>query len=323
MSEHTRRSVLKGGAALAGTGLVTGLAGCSGVPGLGSGGAGLGNWIYAPDAVTDDRHGYVTFSRPSQIADARAEFDSEFYANVSEENTLLSVTGLDYDEVDESVAILPGIDSFSDLLQAFFQGPTRVATADYDAEAVAAALDGAGYAETGSEGDYTLYANDDGTRTVAVGGGALATARDGFGAGAAAKVEAAIAANAGDEDRYVDESDDFSTLLDRLGSGEFRTATTFDPESSTDTESGTFTGRVGEGVKLAVDGEETTLQYVHVFEDGEAVDADDVERWVDFSGDNDGYFADVFDSSTEKNGRTAVTTGTIETDRIDTGVLLV
>lgn len=323
MTDPTRRSVLKRGSALAGTGLLAGLAGCSSVPGFGSGGSTLQNYVYEPTAVGDGRHGYVIFSRPEQIASAESEFDSEFYADVSEENALLSATGVDYDAVSETVTILPGIDSFADLVRAFLQGPTRVATADFETDQVTAALDGAGYSESGSAGEFTLYENEDGNRTIGVGDGSLATARDGYGATARAKVEAAIAAGGGDEDRYGAESDDFSLALDRLGSGEFRTATTFDAETTTDTEAGTFTGRVAEGVKLNVDGERTTVKYVHVFESGEEVDTADVESWVDYSGDNDGYWSPITDDSTSKNGRTAVTTAEIETDRIDTGVLLI
>lgn len=125
----------------------------------------------------------------------------------------------------------------------------------------------------------------------------------------------------GDEDRYTAESDDMQTLLNQVGGEDVLVAGTQEEVDDGTPSFGQFEGQVGIGYGATFDGETTDLTYAVVFDDADDVDADDVEEFVEDATDALDFiesFEDVEGIESTQNGRTAVVSGTMDTDEYGT-----
>lgn len=296
MQDHlTRRRALRLGAATAGLAATGGLSGCSAIPFIG--GAGYTNWLFEPGTVTDSDHLSFDYEDTEQVRNNEDEFDSAYYDRFEsrEDSWPLSQTGVAVDEVTESLSI---------------DGDTggRV-VGSFAKDDVTAELEDSDFSEETDHGGYTIYQRDE-RYAAGVRKGEFVharyvaqntTARD--------VVEALIDANAGDEDRYVDDSDDFRRLTDELGSGTFVSGGTQEETEETNSDYGRFEGVVASGTTVTVDGATTDIEVVWVYDAESDVDMDAVENWTDSD-----TFDDVDDVSAGNNGRTVTVTGTVDTD---------
>lgn len=287
-----RRAFLRSSAV---AGSLAALSGCAGVslddvPGMGGSDVSLRQYAYAPDAVDKDAYGVALFDTamidevdtdlPDRVVD---DFESR-YAWLHE------VTGVDFDDATTVAAF----DS------------TVVMTADYTQDDVDDELDGAEFDDDDEMNGFTLYQNDEETHSVAIDGSLI------VGATLTGEVDEAIevlettldTAN-GDEDRYVDETAVFGTLLDSLDGGVAATGQVHAATEETDTEVGTFEDERARGVRVTVDAEAetTTHEFVFVFDEGTEPPADDIREWTTTD-----LFTD-FDATTVE---TADTVATIE-----------
>ncbi|MFB6165800.1 MAG: hypothetical protein ABEJ31_11630 [Haloarculaceae archaeon] len=125
-------------------------------------------------------------------------------------------------------------------------------------------------------------------------------------------LEGIVDAKHGDGKRYAAESEDFSTLVNHLGSGTFLFGSTRSEAvgaDQADAESGSFEGTVAGGTALAINGEKSQYKEVYVFEDTDAVDTGDVEDYVEANDVGSRTLAKLDDPSVNQKGRAVVVSG--------------
>jgi len=128
----------------------------------------------------------------------------------------------------------------------------------------------------------------------------------------ASVVESIVDTKSGDEDRYADDNEGFSELANQLNAGTFVNGRTHEEYDDTNEQAGQFEGAVASGASVTVNGETSDVQWVIPFADSDDIDTGDIEDWTD-----DGrFFDDVDDINVNTNGRSAIVTGTMDTDEI-------
>ena len=218
----TRRSLLRAsGAAALAAGLTTS-AGCTeSLPPLGqriqygrvdvpaentrppsAAGPAYRRWFPAESALPADDldPGFIDYVTPSNLGAAVVGFDNRephFF-----QKPYLDYYGIDYDGYEQVIG-MHGIDT------------TYVLTGKFDAAEVGETLDGSGYVEAGSYGEYALYTRDDGPRTAAVTNSAIVWARH---EQSTAIVETVIDAGNGDVERHHEADETFALATDTVGS---------------------------------------------------------------------------------------------------------
>jgi hypothetical protein len=313
--ETTRRTVLKSGAATAGLLAAGSLSGCSSIPFLG-GGAGYTEWVPAPAEYKDTESLTFGYSNPKTIADNEDNFDEDTYENYEQQE--IRNIGVDFDEMTFRLGT----------------GEYAVVDGDYEESDVVDELESDGeetseFEEDGEEGEFTIYVPVDSGDTVplafavngtrVVRGTNLSSAPVGLtpkgDTDAVGVLETVIDTQAGNTARFTDESEGFSILTDELGettlvSGQFRGEAIEDGNP----EAGSFEGALGGGVAITVNGEQSDVKFVTVFENEGDADQGDLEDYVDESLD------DQYDPNGEPaydtGGRTGIIEFTFDTDEL-------
>jgi len=287
--ELSRRAAIKLGAATAGVGAMGGLAGCSSIPFIGGGG-GYTNWLAEPGVVADDDAYRFSWTDAQQVRNNEDEFDEDVYDSYESFNEeRLDQAGLDYDDVNTFLS---------------FQTVT-VVDASFDRDDVADELEDNDYEDDTDHEGYTIYLGDNEFRAVGVSGSDLIYGRRNSDNDAVEVVEAAIDTNNGDEDRYVDENDDFAELTSNLGTGTFTSGGTIDNDSD----------QVASGRTLSVNGEISSVEAISVFDEADDLDQDDVDDLQEEGEDSN----DVDNFSATKTGRVLTVSYDVDTDEIGTG----
>lgn len=292
----TRRQALKMGGILG----VGALAGCIGeVPLARSGIATSVDWLYEPGTIRDEDHYWVSFVEPPTFVDNEDDFDEEVYDTIEATEDQYSVLDLDIEEIDSVLRF----------------DRNAVLTGQYDTENVIDELDDADFDEEDDDYEgYRIFLSPDDHRGVGVSSDSLIVARVGSHDDGDEVVETIVDTRIGEEDRYVDEEEDFATLTDTLSPAAVQYGHTFPERDGTDVERGRFDEAVANGYSVQVDGESTRLEAVIVFDSANDIDVDDIEDWIDENDRSDEIFDDVEDIGVDTNGRTAVVSGRIDTD---------
>jgi hypothetical protein len=297
----SRRTLLRAGAVSG----AAALAGCTTLLGGGRRAASFDDWLYEPGTVADTDHYLALRYTPSVIAERASSFDDTVY-------DVLQAFGSDSRD-------LVGV-GFAQTDAELVFGKNSVLTADFEASDVEATLKDDDFVAEGTYKEFDVFLGPNENTAVGIGGAAIVVARSSgiFGGGVRAEriFQAIIDAQAGDTERYVDDSDDFATLIEELGDGNLQSARTHEETDSTDTDEGRFTGEVARGItsSLVDEGIETT--FVLVFNEASDIDSGDIEDWI-AANDSDGTFANFESVEVSTSGRTALVTGTEPTRAYD------
>lgn len=294
----SRRSVLKGGAAL-GVTSVTGLSGCLG---LGGGGGGFQDWLVDPFLLAGEPERYFVYSIAMSSLDENADqFAREDYDNLrSFAIDRFGFTRLYADEVERVTLGRNGYQS----------GGFDVVQGGIDRETLGEDFRREEYrALEGYEG-FDLYEYDEDVQNgAAVGDDTMAIAGSRGEADAVRVVESLVDTQRGEARSYADVDEDFESLMGATSPGDYLLAGTQEPTDETNAERGQFRNQVGFGQSATVNGEESELELVLTFLDERDVRERDIEDWTRAS--------DAFrlwrDLEFELDGPVATVTATVPT----------
>lgn len=279
-TDHTRRGLLKGGAAALASSIAT--AGCLSLPPLGSNQS-FGRitpppaddptyrrWVPAPSELDGDRTQFeqgVVCSHPVEMSGPAPSLFL-FWRGLTK--TRLDYFGVGFADYDRCLETPFGV----------------VVHADFDLEAVGETLVESGYEREGSYRGYTTYARSDIPRRAAVRDGTIVWASERVHENP--NVEILIDTGAGDRPRYHEVDEDFERITDALGASR-TTSVRSDADGGGPTGTADF---VGTGFRI--DGDTLFQIEKLLFPEGRAPSARELESA--FSGRS--YFtdeADVFD----------------------------
>jgi len=274
----------------------TAVAGCSSILG-GGGSADAGrNWLYEPGTVADVDHYLALRYAPATVAERGANFDDDVYdAMRAFGSSARDLVGFEFASTDAQLAF----------------GKNAVLETDFEADDVAARLEGEDFGSEGSYGEFDVYVGPDEDAAVGVGSDAVVVARStgifGSADNAESILEAILDVNAGDAQSYVEDSADFEALVDATGDGDVQSVRTHPETDATDTDEGEFAGEVARGIdSTVVDDASIETTFVRVFNEASDIDEGDVEDWVDASE----LFDDFEDVDVSTDGRVVEVTGT-------------
>lgn len=309
----TRRQFLATGA-VAGAGA---LAGCDRIPFIGgSGGIGqFSNWVPSAGEIEPGSE-EISFSArsPTQINGNRNNLHPSTYRSYQSSYR----TGVQW----KSLTLVLSIDGGS------------VFTGSYNADDVTSELttatgrDNAGkYSQEDSEGSYEIYipsSADDAesaSNAYAVSGNAIIRARptgsqfqDNF-SSAVANAKSIIAIGEDGDGRAVDNDDSFSTLANELSGTIARGGTRQEPVGSdrASVSQGNFEGLVAAGQSIALNGGNSEVKEVFVFDSEGDVDTGDLEEYVEKNDTGGGTWDYTRNVSVNQNGNAGIITGTRDT----------
>jgi hypothetical protein len=291
-----RRRLLKLGG-VAGT---AALAGCSNIPVVGGGGGG-GNykqWMYAPGEFGDSDHYRTWFVNANQVEnneDALSDnADSSFDAYTEQYN---GQHGLDRNDMDTALTL----------------GLGQVITGSFSADDVSGELEDNDYDDDTDHEGYTIYTKDEASMAFGVQDGTIVVGTTGGFYSSSDEdpdeiVEGIIDTSNGDVERYQSDSDDMSKLLNMIGTGTLAYTYTQEEVDDGNPDYAQFEGMVGSGAKWTINGDNTQMKSVYLFDSGDDITIDDIEDYADDSLD------DYDNVNVNKNGRAAVVKGKVATD---------
>ncbi len=293
-----RRSVLRGIAAGVVAGSTTGLAGCGGLP-INPGGPGGSSadasYLFEPGTVADGDHYTVRFADPATVAEFDGDLSDETVASIEDRAAwLYEATDTDFDEASSQLTFRT----------------VAVVAVDHDEEAVADELDDDDFDEDSEdENGYRVFVSAEERFAVAFDGSVVIGAQPTSGESDPVNiVEEVIDAEAGDADRYADESEAFAGLLDELD-GDVFVGGAHEATDETDAEGGRFEGEVARGLTASLDEDTTDVRLVLAFDDEDDVATDDVEEWTGADA-----FEDWDDVSVDAGGAVVTVSATLDTD---------
>lgn len=311
--EPTRRQFLATGA-VAGAGA---LAGCERIPFIGGGG-GVGSftdWVPAAGEIQPGRERVsLSASSPSQVNGNRTNIHPSTYRNYQSSYR----TGVEWKSLDMDLSIEGG----------------SVYTGSYNADDVTSELttatgpdDQGKYSQEDSEGNYEIYipssaaGADSAQNAYAVSGNAIIQAQptggrsgDSF-SSAVANAKSIIAIGEDGEGRAVDDNDTFSTLANELG-GTFAFGSTRADAIGSDVASareGNFEGVVAAGTSISINGGNSEVKEVFVFDSEGDVDTDDLEEYVEANDTGGGTWDYTRNVSVNQSGTAGIITGQRDT----------
>lgn len=293
---YTRRTLLRRSVATMSAGTVVGTAGCLDRIPNPLGGGSYTAWLPAPDALDVDVYSFGRYDN-----DDWTETEDEFSD--------------DYDESGIEDQWEPIGVSLDDVSESLYFHSIQVHVADFDRQDLVEDLEDENYDEEAEIEGYTLFLADGERRAFALNGSAFICTASYYDYEQSPEdaLTAVIEAKAGTEDRYVDESDAMSKLIDTLGTNSSVTGETVEDDED-DPANGRFDEMVAQGATASLDGETTEREWAVVYESGDDVDLDDLEEWVDENDDEYGQFEDVDDIEYNQSGRVGRITGTMDTD---------
>lgn len=308
----TRRQFLATGA-VAGAGA---LAGCDMIPFIGGGGVGqLTNWVPAAGEIQPGRE-RISFSAssPSQISSNKTNLHPNTYRNYQSNYR----TGVQWKSLSLDLSIEGG----------------SVYTGSYNADDVKSELttatgpdDQGQYSQEDSEGNYEIYipsradGADSAQNAYAVSGNAIIQARptgsqfeDNF-SSAVANAKSIIAIGEDGEGRAVDDDDTFNTLANELSGTIAQGSTRAEAVGSNaaSVPQGTFEGVVASGTSIKINGGNSQVKQVFVFDSEGDVDTDDLEEYVEANDTGGSTWDYTRNVSVNQNGNAGIITGKRDT----------
>lgn len=303
----TRRRLI----AAAGAAGLAGTAGClGGVVGSGGGaGSQIDPWLVEPaDAAADDHYPFA-LQRPRSLAEHQSEYDEDFYETLETDFSELSVD-LNYSDVTLQLTY-PILDPLVSIHWIDEVGP-----------GVRKDLENAGYSTNRSVGDIDLYTNTDEATAYGLGTETILRSEGRGSKRPVTAIQNVAEAQAGDEDRYSDSSSHFKKLLGELGDGDLVLGGTQSEPTNPDEDVGRFDEEVADGGQFTVEGGDTTVEMVSVFDDGSDADKEAVEDWIEGSEENNGLFDEIENEKITRSGRVVTVEGVIGTDDLNWGTIL-
>jgi hypothetical protein len=294
--EYTRRTLLRQAAVTAGAGTVASTAGCSGLNPLGGGGGAYASWLPVPDELGDSDHYSFTYLDMETVESNEDDLDDDSFDPDSIE-TFWEPLGFDWEDTSTLLIV----------------SQVTVIEAEFSREDAVSDLEDEDFEEDTDHEGYTIFLGPSESRTFAIGDNTVLLA-GGYGVEEPVdQLEVVIDANNGNVDRYGDENEDMSALLDELG-GTLDSGNTMEESDSDNPESGAFENMVAWGRTSTINGETSDRKWVIVYDEEDDVDTGDLEDWVDAN--SDGEFDGVDDISYNQNGRKGIVTGTSDTDEL-------
>lgn len=291
MVRTVERRTLLGALAAAG---VAGLAGCSlSPPRTDEQTNEFRDWLHEPGTVGDVAHYPFAAVDVSTFADRESAVDAEAYQEVE--------SFVDYHLAPASLSI-DGVDW---LVEGSVAG---VAACSRSKDELTDALDGNGYVERTTHGEYAIYVPDGDespTSSVAVTDDRVVSTGNVQQPVDAAR--AVIDTGTGETTRYADAREPMADLLSALDGDAMTYGQTREAVEESRVEQGVFEGMVADGSALSFDGDATEGQWAFVHQDADDVDLDAVQSWVDSQ--SDGTVGAFEDLSVSQSGRTALVTG--------------
>lgn len=212
----SRRKLLSAGTVAA----LTSIAGCSGSGGIsgvvedatssvsGSSKLDYTQWAYAPDVLDSDHYQFFSLD-PISIDEIEDEFDDNTFDQLEGIEREVEPSGIDFDEMGSFLSL---------------QGHSIFTSSEFESEEeLLDELDDEADLDDDDEiGDYTVVYDDDDdlNRGAAVNGNTVILTQGNLSRrenNAEDVLEAIIETKAGEEDRYIDENDDFNLLTEKLG----------------------------------------------------------------------------------------------------------
>ncbi|MFD1563706.1 hypothetical protein ACFR99_09115 [Haloarchaeobius amylolyticus] len=254
---HSRRDVLRTGAGVAGTGLLTALAGCSEVPVVGSFfGFDYTEWVYDPNALDSDSV-MVVLMNVETILDAddvpdKGDLRDQVTNNYSGE--------LMADDVEYSLSV----------------GNAEILTGSFDVQEI---VDGMRFDGDGSHGDFDLYTDDDEEGAVIATDGEFLVRASAFEADTAREeIELLIDTYNGDADRFADVNDDFDQVQGEVDTDDFVFITGQTESATEDAADDTV---VTTAITAEIDGEDTNGTYLLLYASEDGIDLDEAESDIE------------------------------------------
>ncbi|WP_455448861.1 hypothetical protein [Natrinema thermotolerans] len=284
---HSRRDVIRTGAGVAGTGLLTALAGCSEIPVVGSYfGFDYTEWVYDPDGLDSDS---VTVFLMN--VEAILETDEvENKGDLREEATNNYSGELVADDVEYVLNV----------------GRSEILTGSFDGEAV---VDGMGFAAEGSHGDFDLYTDDEEENAVIGTDGDILVKTSGNGfsdVDAREEIEHLIDTASGDVDRFVDVNDDFDQVQSEVDTDHYVYVSGQTESATEDAADDTV---VTTAITAELDGAETNGTYLLLYASEDGVDLEQAESDVENDLSEEATLGDV-----SQDGRLVTAEFTVPTE---------
>ncbi|GAB3689347.1 hypothetical protein GCM10028857_24570 [Salinarchaeum chitinilyticum] len=303
--EGSRRRFLKASGAVVGTGLLGASAGCTGILGGGGGGGGSGltahtDWYFEPGAIADTDHHTISYQGTMEIANNEDQFDSDYYDDTEQSfEDSYEYLGLDFDEVESRTY-------FGGFLATLLSGYT------VDRSEIVESLEDNDYEDDDEYEGVQVFLGPNESRAVGVTNNEIVVTSGSWNTDDEAidVLETAVDTYNGEEDRYVDENENFAALTSRLNGGTFGFAATHEETEETDAPNGRFEGAVAQGSASDVKGETMDIQAIYLFDSADDIDMGDVEDYRDESDS----FDDIDDVSLNRSGRSVIISGTMDTD---------
>lgn len=261
------------------------------------------SWLYEPGIHLDSDHYAVSYRANAEIASYQDEFDGDVYDNMAENfESSYEFLALDFDEVESET-------TFGGYLAAVLNG--------YQVErsSIVSSLEDEEYEDDGEYEGFQVFLAPDESQAVGLTNEEILLTSSSFDGDAEALevLETAVDTHNGDENRYVEEHTAFAELMDQLNAGSVVFARTSEETEETDVENGQFEGVVASGSAQLVTGDTMQVQVVMVFDSAEDIDTDDIEEWTETA-----TFDAITDTAVSTSGRSAVVTGTTNTDEYGT-----
>lgn len=301
-------------------GWLAGLAGCPGVSSTRTddgpntrrddGRSSYTSWVYDPRAVSETPHCSFFDLDLATVVAYRDAFREPTYAKYRNYVDLLDTASLNVDPeaIDRLLQVYP-----------LASGPARsvALTGDYRPDRLRPGLDRT-FAERAPYRGFDVFWNrDDGRVAVGVADGHVLLGYPTDTHAARDVVRALVDAKVGGVDRYVEASDAFETLAERLGSGDDASGVTHPPRTETAASRGVFENAVAKGHRYSFGRTTSRSRYVFVFATRADVDVAAVRSWIDANdAPTDRLFGSYTDVTVSGTGRAVVVDGTVPTEAI-------
>ncbi|MFD1588734.1 hypothetical protein ACFR9U_17280 [Halorientalis brevis] len=252
-------------------------------------------WLYAPTTSGRDAYYPFLFSHDTALQANKQRLGETYQRFAGREISFpLLDMDLSYNSVDATLSF-PSVGRYFE--GSFAPGEVR------------SELEELRYERIGEKAEFTVYRDDVGKEIAITDGAAAAARTEGI-------VTAIIEAGTGGGKQYVDANSDLSTLTETLGTATLVFGQTQPMVQGTNVNDGQFAGVVATGATLDLFADGVEMQFVFVFEDGDAVERNAVESWAEQTDQTDA----LDDRSVSRTGRTVVITGTGKAEDTSLGV---
>ncbi len=251
-----------------------GLAGCAGLPTLGSAGGAhhrpFTDWLYDPSSISTNHYRTVAVD-PAAVASVRKLVPTVTYGAWRTPVVASDPANLGMDRIDSHVR---------------FDGGSIAAMGEFSVGELVQRLEQSGYTERSEHRGYDVFLRSlsAGERlyweAVAAANGVYVACRRRNRYSAMLRVQRAIDASEGHTPRYDIESSVFGALVDYLGAATVVTAETYEPIGRPQVVPAYLDGSVGVGHGLVAEGETARRRLGIVFRPGADAETATVREWV-------------------------------------------